>query len=477
MTTAMELVRAEKEQVKEILASLSDRIGPQRYNAWFKHGVTMRIEDGHVSVSVPNPFVGNWIESHYQSLIAQAAEACTGRCRPVIISIDPDLSGQLRQGQLDKQAEMVDKVKSGRVRPRQAPAPAAALRYSLADFVIGESNRLAYTAAMSMVGTEKPPFNPLFIHGPCGVGKTHLLQGICTAAQLRSDGGRPLNCRYVTAEQFTNEFLTALRHKGIAEFRGRYRQLDLLAIDDVHFLSAKKATQDEFLHTFNAIESAGRRVVMASDSPPRMVGELNEPLVSRFVAGMVVRVDAPDRATRLEILKRRARAMKMSVPQDVLDYVALHIRGSVRELEGTLIKLSALAALHGESVTRELASSALAEHLARTDSAITLGDIEAVVTTYFGITPADIHSSRRTRTVSVARMIAMFLARRRTRMSYPEIGRFMGKNHSSAVLAVQRLEKCLSAEGSLDWVTPAGRKSMPAAELLEAITGQLTDER
>ena len=251
----------------------------------------------------------------------------------------------------------------------------------------------------------------------------------------------------------------------------------MLAIDDVHFLSAKKATQDEFLHTFNAIESAGRRVVMASDSHPRMVGELNEPLVSRFVAGMVVRVDAPDRATRLEILTQRARAMKMSVPQEVLDYVALHIRGSVRELEGTLIKLSALAVLHGGSVTRELASSALAEHLARTDSAITLGDIEAVVTTYFGITPADIHSSRRTRTVSVARMIAMFLARRRTRMSYPEIGRFMGKNHSSVVLAVQRMEKCLAAEGNLDWITPAGRKSMSAAELLEAITGQLTDER
>ncbi len=473
MTTATELVRAEQGQVKEILASLSDRIGPQRFNAWFKHGVTMRIEDGHVNVSVPNPFVGNWIESHYQSLIGQAAEACTGQSRPVIVSIDPTLIGQLRRGQLDKQAEMVDKVTNGRVRPRQAPAPVAALRYSLADFVVGESNRLAYTAAMSMVGAETPAFNPLFIHGPCGVGKTHLLQGICTASQRCGNGGRPLNCRYVTAEQFTNEFLTALRHKGIADFRGRYRQLDLLAIDDVHFLSAKKATQDEFLHTFNAIESAGRRVVMASDSHPRMVGELNEPLVSRFIAGMVVRVEVPDRATRLEILTRRARAMKMSVPQDVLEYVAMHIRSSVRELEGTLIKLSALAALHGGSVTRELASSALAEHLARTDSAITLGDIEAVVTTYFGITPADIHSSRRTRTVSVARMIAMFLARRRTRMSYPEIGRFMGKNHSSVVLAVQRMEKCLAAKGSLDWVTPAGRKSMPAADLLEAVTGQL----
>ena len=474
MTTAMELVRAKDGQVRDILAVLAERIGPQRYNAWFKHGVMVQVADGHVSVAVPNPFVGNWIETHYQELIGQAAESITGRQRPVIVSIDPALSGQLRRGQLNKQAEQVDRVTSGRTRPRtESPAGASALRYCLADFVVGESNRLAYTAAMAMVGSEKPAFNPLFIHGTCGVGKTHLLQGICNAAQRKSDSGRPLSCRYVTAEQFTNEFLTALRHKQIAEFRGRYRQLDLLAIDDVHFLSAKKATQDEFLHTFNAIESAGRRVVMASDNHPRLVGELNEPLVSRFVAGMVVRIEAPDRATRLEILARRARVMKLSAPRDVLEYVALHIRGSVRELEGTLIKLSALAALDGGAITRELASSALAEHLARTDSAITLGDIEAVVATYFGITPADIHSSRRTRTVSVARMIAMFLARRRTRMSYPEIGRFMGKNHSSAVLAVQRMEKCLAAGADLDWATPAGPKSMPAAELLEAMNGQL----
>ena len=472
MTTITESVRAQDEQVRQILAALAERIGPQRFNAWFKHGVALGVEDGHVSVSVPNPFVCNWIETHYQTVIGQAAEAITGRGRPVLVSIDPALSGELRRGQLDKQAEMVDKVATGRTRPRhQAPAPT--LRHRLADFVVGASNRLAYTAAMAMVSPEKPAFNPLFVHGSCGVGKTHLLQGICNAARRRGSGGRCMACRYVTAEQFTNEFLTALRHKGIGDFRRRYRRLDLLAIDDVHFFAAKKATQDEFLHTFNAIESAGRRVVMASDSHPRLVGELNEPLVSRFVAGMVVRIESPDRDTRLEILARRAKAMKLSAPREVLEYVARHVKGSVRELEGTLIKLSALAALCGGAVTRDLAASALADHLARTDSAVTLGDIEAVVATYFGITPADMHSSRRTRTVSAARMIAMFLARRHTRMSYPEIGRYMGKNHSSVVLAVQRMEKRLAQDARIEWVTPAGPKSMRAAELLEVISEQV----
>ncbi len=276
----------------------------------------------------------------------------------------------------------------------------------------------------------------------------------------------------MTAEQFTNEFITALRHKKIDEFRARYRRLDLLAIDDVHFLAAKKATQEEFLHTFNTIASAGRQVVLASDAHPRMVGELNEQLVSRFLAGMVVKVQAPDQATRLEILRRRAGQLRLVVAGEVLEYIAMHVRGSVRELEGAVLKLAAVAALEGGTVTLTMANDAMADHLARTDSSVTLGDIEAAVAAFFGITPADIHSSRRTRTVSVARMVSMFLARRHTRMSFPEIGRFMGKNHSSAVLAVQRMEELLARAGQVEWLSPMGPKSQDASQIVELLTGQ-----
>jgi len=471
MKTSTESVRADDEAVQGILTELQDRIGPQKYNAWFRHGVRLTLEDGHVNVTVPNSFVGNWIEAHYQRVICEAAESHTCRTRPVVVTIDTTLSGELRQRHLDKQAEMVEKATTGRGRPRHPLGPPP-LRYRLEDFVVGESNKLAYSASLAVVGPSVPPFNPLFVHGPCGVGKTHLLQGICNVASGRTVSGRPLAWRYLTAEQFTNDFISSLRQKKLGEFRARYRQLELLAIDDVHFLAAKKATQDEFLHTFNAIETAGRQVVMASDAHPRLVGDLNEALVSRFVAGMVVKIDAPDRATRLAILRRRAQKLKLRLPEEVLEYIAMHIRGSVRELEGTLIKLAALSALGGGEITPSLAADALAEHLARTDSAITLGDIEAVVAAYFGITPADIHSSRRTRTVSTARMVAMFLARRHTRMSYPEIGRFMGKNHSSVVLAVQRMEQFLKGGRKLTWMTPAGSKSMPAAKLLELLTEQ-----
>ncbi|MHC4294406.1 MAG: chromosomal replication initiator protein DnaA, partial [Planctomycetota bacterium] len=438
---------------------------------WFKHGTRIDVEDSHVRLTVPNPFVANWIETHYHGEIAAAIDSHLGKQR-LLITIDPTLSSGLRKRQLDTQAEIVAKTADGRIRPRH-PAPKMRLKYKLEDFVVGQSNKLAYSAAMAMAGGGKVPFNPLFIHGNCGVGKTHLLQGLCDTVSRRRREKGSVTWRYLTGEQFTNEFITALRQKRLDRFRARHRNLDLLAIDDVHFLSAKKATQEEFLHTFNALDTAGSRIVMVSDAHPRLVGELNAQLLSRFIAGMVVKIDPPDEQTRVKILRKRAKDMKLRVPKEVLEYIAAHIRGSVRELEGALVKLAALAALETGKITLAMATDALADHLARTDSALTLGDIEAVVATQFGITPADIHSSRRTRTVSTARMVAMFLARRHTQMSYPEIGRFMGKNHSSVVLAVQRMEQLIAAEGDLCWMSPVGPKSVPVRRLIEIISEQI----
>jgi chromosomal replication initiator protein len=473
MATQAEPLRAEPEAGRRILAALQERIGPQRFKAWFTHGTQMTVSADSVKVAAPNPFVANWIETHYVSEIAAAAEGEMKRRPSVTVLVDPSLIGQLRKRQLDIQAEMVAKVNTGRARPRR-PAASQALRHRLEDFVVGESNRLAYAAALAVSEGRKPPFNPLFVHGPCGVGKTHLLQGICRAVSRREGNGRGPGWRYVTGESFTNEFIAALRQKRLQEFRARYRRLDLLAIDDVHFLAAKKATQDEFLHTFNAIEGSGNQIVMASDAHPRLVGDLNEQLVSRFVAGMVVKIEPPDHETRLKILQMRARAMNFRVDPSALRYIAMHVRGSVRELEGTLTKLAALSTLAGGKVTLQTVTEALADHLAQTDSVITLGDIEAVTAAFFGVTAADLHSSRRTRTVSVARMVTMYLARRHTQMSYPEIGRFMGKNHSSVVLGVQRMERLLVSQDDLRWTSPMGARTMPAAKVVQMLTEQFT---
>jgi chromosomal replication initiator protein len=471
MRVSTEPLRAENEVLREILASLQERIGPQKFNAWFRHGTKLQLGDDRITVAVPNPFVANWIEQHYHGDLTETIQDHLGTKLPVTVAIDPELSSQCRKRNLDMQAEIVSRSTQGR--SRNLPAvPICSLKHRLEDFVVGASNRLAYQSAMAVSQSRNGHFGQLFVHGPCGVGKTHLLQGICNLAAARSNGDGRLNWRYVTGEQFTNEFIAALRSKTTRQFRDRYRKLDLLAIDDVHFLAAKRATQDEFLHTFNAIESAGKQIILASDAHPRLVGELHEQLVSRFLSGMVVKIEPPDKQTRMEILFRRANRIGLDLPQDVADYIADHIRASVRELEGTLVKLSALAALEDGRVSLRIARDALSDHLARTDSVITLGDIEAVVAAYFGITPADIHSSRRTRTVSVARMVAMTLARRHTQMSFPEIGRYMGKNHSSVVLATQRMQRLLDDGDELVWNTPAGTRRMDAGELLTLLEEQ-----
>jgi chromosomal replication initiator protein len=453
------------------LASLADRIGPQKFNAWFKAATRVEVDEEHVRFNVPNPFVATWIGNHFTEDMEAAVQKVTGRPQPILICVDTGLSRHCRRHQLDTQATQVARSTAGAARGASAKA-AVQLRHSLESFVVGPTNQLAYSAATAVAAGARSDFNPLFIHGGCGLGKTHLLQGICNAAAAATNG-RSRRWRYVSGEQFTNEFIQALKTKRLEEFRATYRRLDLLAIDDVHFLAAKRATQEEFLHTFNSIDAAGKQVVMASDAHPRMVGQLTEQLVSRFISGMVVKIDAPDHATRVRILRRRATTINVPVGEEVLEYIAMHIRGNVRELEGALVKLSAVAALGNEPVTLAMATDALSEHLAQTDSALTLGDIEMIVAAYFGITPADIHSSRRTRTVSLARMVAMTLARRHTPMSYPEIARFMGKNHSSAVLAVQRFEKLLAVDANVTWMTASGPRSAPSRKLLDTIQEQL----
>ena len=465
-------VCADESCIKRILESLQERIGPQKYNAWFRHGTQLNINDGHVHLTVPNSFAARWIEQHFRDALLEASAQYATIDGSLTVSLNTKPAEPASQRTRDLQADMVDRATEGRTRPRRKIDPMA-LSHSLDDFIVGSANRLAVQAARSL-SSGGGHYSQLFVHGSCGVGKTHLLQGICReSARRMTPSGNPVQVRYVTGEQFTNEFVIAIRHKKMAEFRSRYRKLDLLAIDDVHFLASKRATQDEFLHTFNAIQAAGKQVILASDTHPKLVGKLNEQLVTRFQAGMVIKIDSPDRATRSEILAAKAKRLKLNLPTDVQQYIATHLTGSVRELEGVVLKLSALASLENRALNLELARDMLADDLSRTDSAMALGDIEAIVTTYFGVTPADLQSSRRTQTVSLARAVTMFLARRYTQMSFPEIGRALGKNHSSCVLACQRIEKLLAQDAPARWVTPAGKQTLPATELIGLLEREL----
>ena len=463
------------DEISAVNEALAEKIGPQKFRIWFKNSTKLTLTDGYIKVGVPNLFIASWIENHFTNEISQVVRQVTGKKLKVTFAIDPELAGYQRRTQLDSQAQLAEKARNRTQHQRafKTPTKRKKLKLSFDNFVVGSSNQLAYNAAKAVAQEEKSPFNPLFIHGGYGVGKTHLLQGICNEVCRN----RPqTNWLYLSAEDFVNQFVLALKTKKLEAFRRRMRQTDLLAIDDIHFLASKPSTQEEYLHTFNTIDLAGKQVIMGSDAHPKMIGQLSEKLVNRFVSGMVVKIDTPDFQTRCQICKQYAENMRKNIPQSVIRYVAESLRTNVRELEGALLKLIAFASLQNENVNLYMAKEILAEHLARTDPIVHISDIESAVATYFGITPANIHSSKKNRTIAMARHFSMYLARTHTKMSSSEIGRCMGnKNHATVLLACKKIEDQIKRNVELNWQSAAGNKVAKTrtilANLEESISG------
>jgi chromosomal replication initiator protein len=313
-------------------------------------------------------------------------------------------------------------------------------------------------------------YSCLFLHGGCGLGKTHLLQAICNDFRERHPS---LRWRYVTGEDFTNDYCYALRNGQMESFNDRYRGLDALVIDDVHFLANKKATQDGFLHTFKAIDAAGKQVVLASDAHPKLIGSFSESLTSRFLSGMVLSIDPPDIEVRLGVLRRRAAMLQADVTGEVLRHIAENFRANIRELEGALLKVVALGQFTGRPATPAMVDQTLRELARNVTPAVTLSDIENKVSIYFGLRPADLHTSRKSRTIALARGIAMYLARKHTDMSFPEIGRFMGgKNHSTVILACRRIGRLIDSGAAVQWNTPGGMRSRNIRVIVEDVEAQ-----
>ncbi len=460
--------------VSQLESRIAEKVGPQRYKLWFKNATQFHLTEGYLKVGVPNMFIGSWIENHFSDVIQEAAKELMGDEPHLSFSIDPSLAKNLKKRQLDSQVHFVANNPEREAREQRRGGPAKSkkvLRGRLEDFVVGPSNRLAHGCAASVVEGPTTQYNPLFIHGGCGLGKTHLLQAIYNGVKEKSPQSR---CVYVTGEEFTNHFVYAVKSNNRDPFRHRFRNVDVLLIDDIHFLANKKATQEEFLHTFNSIDAAGKQVVMASDAHPKLIGNLSESLVNRFVAGMVVKIEPPTFEHRVEILRRRCAQMNKDLPDPVLEYVGSKITSNVRELEGALLKLLAFASISRQPITLALAQQALQEHLSKTAPIVKLSDIESVSAIFFGLTPGDLHTSRKTRTIALARSVAMWLARKHTNMSYPEIGRLMGnKNHSTVILARAKLDRILEQEGTVRWNTPAGERQMKLRPLIEEMEEQL----
>jgi chromosomal replication initiator protein len=478
--------------------AIAQRVGQQRFHVWFNNSTRLDLRQDGLEIAVPNDFISEWIGKNFTRPIQEAAHEVLGCPLPVRFSVVPELfeTDAARPGNAEKTPKNGHAFIAGRaVKPAAIPTmetpisrsvpivPIARpmieqrvetsqqtynarpkLRHDLESFIVGPSNQLAYNAACYVSEFPGSQYNPLFIHGACGLGKTHLLQGLCKKFIGHHATKRWL---YMTGEEFTNEFLSGLRNNKLDAFRRKMRDLDLLVIDDVHFLGGKKATQEEFLHTFNAIEAMGKQVVMASDNHPKLIEEFGESLVNRFVSGMVVRMDPPNHQTRCQILRSLSDRHLLGLDDEVITWLARRVTQNVRELEGAITRITAHMRLSGSSADMAMAQAALGDLDRQHVAPLPPENILQAVCNYFGLEHKDLMSGRRQRTISLARSVAMFLVRKTAKLSFPEIGSRMGKrNHSTVISACRRIERAVANNEPLTWTSSVGEREEEASELL-----------
>lgn len=457
---------------------LADRIGSHKYDMWFDRTAKLTVSAERVEVATGSQFVADWIASHFSDDLRGVASEALGRPADVHIHVDPDLFDQdstrrEHRPNGSQTPEKTDRVERSTPEADRSTKPNRnSPRRRLDDFVVGQSNELAFCASTRLAESQSTAeVSPLFLHGDCGVGKTHLLQGICQRFAERGNRGA---VRYVTAEQFTNEFIASVRNGHIEAFRQRTRRLDLLAIDDVHFLSNKVATQNEFLYTLDAIDLSGARVVMASDEHPRQM-RFSAGLISRFVAGMVVQIHRPDRETRIELAQRLASTRGLRLTDAASEILASHCLASVRELEGAINKLAALRSLSDRPVADGEVGALLVQQLFndgawRPKMPIKLKTVVEVVCDRLGVNRADLMGSGRHRRVVLARGLVAYLGRMLTTLSYPEIAHAMGRRHHSTVhTAAKRVTGQLEGHKTIDLSTVGLGAGVSLAELVDQL--------
>ncbi len=438
-----------KELWKRILDEVSRQLPDKVVRAWLEPTEAVALENDRLVIAAPDEFAAKWNETNHATLLSRLAEGVVGRAVTVSFRVQED---RQRRPQMDF---FVSPPTAAQASP-QTNASNQPLndRYSFDSFVIGKSNQLAAAAAHAAVEAPGKIYNPLFIYGATGLGKTHLMQAIAHAMLRRRPETRVL---YVSAEQFINEVIEGISRRTMPELRKRYRHdIDLFLVDDVHFLEGKEATQEEFFHTFNALYEAGKQIVLTSDRPPKEIPGLEARLVSRFEWGMVADIGQPDLEHRIAILRKKQEQdhLEMTIPDDVLRFIAEHVRSNVRELEGCIIKLLLYASLKHREVSIELAREALADKIRPGDDVPTLSRtlptidrIQDVVARRWGVTAEQLRSKARIKTLVVPRQIAMYLARDMLQMQLIEIGQaFGGRDHSTVIHSVDKVQRQMSRD-------------------------------
>ncbi len=417
----------------QVLGRIETKVNRHSFYTWFKPTSYLRQDGSAVTVRVPNALFKDWLTKHYSGVIGEAlAEVHHGNL--VVNFVDDAMPDGAIVALSADEAAVLEAAP-----PPATPGPAGLNpRYTFDTFIVGSSNQFAHAACRAVAEAPSRSYNPLFIYGGVGLGKTHLMHAVGHYVLQHNPG---LALTYISAERFMNEMINAVRYDRIIDFRERYRTVDVLLVDDVQFIAGKEGTQTEFFHTFNALYDSQKQIVISSDCPPHEIPSLEERLRSRFEWGLIADIQSPDLETKVAILKKKADTEAVPLPDSVAMYIAGKIKSNIRELEGSLIRLIAYASLTGQEVTLPLAQDVLRNIIDHDDKAVTIDMILKFVADYYNLRPADLKSRNNSKSVAMPRQIAMYLCKSLTHASLPEIGRsFGGKHHSTVIHSVRKIE-------------------------------------
>jgi chromosomal replication initiator protein len=426
-----------------VLDYVKPHVGSEVIETWFQPVKLESVDGVQAKISVPNKFFGEWLDRNYRGLITEAFTTIES-LGPLRIDfvVRPKHQGSVSETEQKSLTSADSGTVSMRSRRISHPNP----KYTFKNFVVGASNQFAHAASLAVAEAPARAYNPLFIYGGVGLGKTHLLNSIGNYVAERGD----LRIAYVTTEQFTNEVINSIRYDKMVELRKRYRNVDMLLIDDIQFLAGKERTQEEFFHTFNTLYEAGKQIVLSSDRFPKEMPSMEERLRSRFEWGLIADLQPPDVETRIAILRKKSEDEGIAIGEDVVQLLAVNLKSNIREIEGALIRLGAYASLTGHIITVEMAKNVLRDLLGGKRKVITTEDIQEAVANRYHIKVSDLKSKRRTKTLVHPRQLAMYLCRELTDASFPEIGRdFGGKDHTTIIHACKQVQKSLEKDSSL----------------------------
>jgi chromosomal replication initiator protein len=425
-----------------ILARIETKINRHSFYTWFRPTTFVAEDRASVTVRVPNALFKDWLTKHYAGVIAEATAEVE---RPnLVVEFEADSQADTVPIQLGP-----DETAALPPAGPASPGPAGLNpRYTFDTFIVGSSNQFAHAACRAVAEAPSRSYNPLFIYGGVGLGKTHLMHAVGQYV-LQHDANVKLT--YISSERFMNEMINAVRYDRVLDFRERYRSVDVLLVDDIQFLAGKEGTQTEFFHTFNALYDSQKQIVLSSDCPPHEIPALEERLRSRFEWGLIADIQSPDLETKVAILRKKAETEAVPLPDNVAMYIAGKIKSNIRELEGSLIRLIAYASLTGQEISLPLAQEVLKNIIDHEPKAVTIEIIQKFVADYYNLKLVDLKSRNNSKSVAMPRQVAMYLCKSLTRASLPEIGRsFGGKHHSTVIHSIRRVEDRRKKEGDFN---------------------------